>query len=134
MPLNPPDPASLDDWTATALENNPAILSAKYNVDIARKEIERQDAADSPAIDLVGSYSFARSDADAGVNSNNGVLGVQLSLPLYTGGGVQAATRQARFQYEAAQDVLEQTRRAVQAQVRNGYRGVLATISRVRAE
>jgi len=133
VPLNPPDPASLDDWTATALENNPAILSAKYNVDIARKEIERQDAADSPAIDLVGSYSFARSDADAGVNSNNGVLGVQLSLPLYTGGGVQAATRQARFQYDAAQDVLEQTRRAVQAQVRNGYRGVLATISRVRA-
>jgi outer membrane protein len=133
VPLNPPDPASLDDWTATALKNNPAILSAKYNVDIARKEIERQDAADSPAIDLVGSYSFARSDADAGVNSNNGVLGVQLSLPLYTGGGVQAATRQARFQYDAAQDVLEQTRRAVQAQVRNGYRGVLATISRVRA-
>jgi outer membrane protein len=126
VPLNPPDPASLDDWTATALENNPAILSAKYNVDIARKEIERQDAADSPAVDLVGSYSLARSDADAGVNSNNGVLGVQLSLPLYTGGG-------ARFQYDAAQDVLEQTRRAVQAQVRNGYRGVLATISRVRA-
>ena len=133
VPLNPPDPASLDEWTATALENNPGIISAKYNVDIARKEIDRQDAADSPAVDLVGSYSFARSDADAGVNSNNGVLGVQLSLPLYTGGGVQAATRQARFQYDAAQDVLEQTRRAVQAQVRNGYRGVLATISRVRA-
>ena len=133
VPLKPPAPASLDEWTATALENNPSIISAKYDAEIAKKEIERQDAGDSPALDLVGSYALSRSDADAGINSNNGIIGVQLSLPLYTGGGVQAATRQARHQYDAAQDVLEQTRRAIREQVRNGYRGVLATISRVRA-
>ncbi len=133
VPLKPPAPASLDEWTETALTNNPAIISAKYNVDIAKKEIAFQDAADSPALDLVGSYALSRSDADAGVDSNNGIVGVQLSIPLYTGGGVQAATRQARHQYDAAQDVLEETRRSVQAQVRNGYRGVLSTISQVRA-
>jgi outer membrane protein len=133
VPLKPPAPASLDEWTAIALENNASILSAKYDADIAKKEIERQDAGDSPALDLVGSYALSRSDADAGIHSNNGIVGVQISLPLYTGGGVQAATRQARHQYDAAQDVLEQTRRAVREQVRNGYRGVLATISRVRA-
>jgi outer membrane protein len=133
VPLKPPAPASLDEWTETALTNNPAIISAKYNVDIAKKEIAFQDAADSPALDLVGSYALSRSDADAGVDSNNGIVGVQLSIPLYTGGGVQAATRQARHQYAAAQDVLEETRRSVQAQVRNGYRGVLSTISQVRA-
>ena len=133
VPLKPPAPASLDEWTAIALENNPSIISAKYNVDIAKKEIERQDAADSPALDLVGSYALSRSDADFGTDSNNGLIGVQLSLPLYTGGGVQAATRQARFQYGAAQDNLEETRRSIREQVRNGYRGVLATISRIRA-
>lgn len=133
FPLNPPQPASLDEWTSMALENNPSVISAKYDAEIAKKEIERQDAGDSPALDLVGSYALARSDADAGIHSNNGILGVQLSLPLYTGGGVAAATRQARHQYDASQDVLEQTRRAVQLQVRNGYRGVLANISRVEA-
>jgi len=61
------------------------------------------------------------------------VVGLQLAWPLYTGGGVAAATRQARFQLEAAQEVLEQRRRAVQTQVRNAYRGVLASISRVQA-
>jgi len=133
FPLDPPEPASPDEWTSTAMENNPAIISAKYNVDIAKKEIERQDAADSPALDLVGSYALSRSDADFGTDSNNGLIGVQLSLPLYTGGGVQASTRQARHQYQAAQDNLEQTRRSVRAQVRDGYRGILAIISRVRA-
>ncbi|MGB5744650.1 MAG: TolC family outer membrane protein [Sedimenticolaceae bacterium] len=131
--LKPPQPASLDEWTATALQNNPGVISAKYDAEIALKEIDRQDAADSPALDLVGSYSVDRSDADTGIDSNDAIIGLQLSIPLYTGGGVQAATRQARFQYQAAQDVLEQRRRAVETQVRNAYRGVLASISLVKA-
>ena len=40
VPLKPPTPASLDEWTETALTNNPAIISAKYDVDIAKKEID----------------------------------------------------------------------------------------------
>jgi outer membrane protein len=131
--LKPPQPASLDEWTETALQNNSGVISAKYDAEIALKEIERQDAGDSPALDLVGSYSIDRTDADVGVDRNDAIIGLQLSIPLYTGGGVQAATRQARFQYQAARDVLEQRRRAVETQVRNAYRGVLASISLVKA-
>lgn len=129
----PPQPANLDEWTETALGNNPAILSARYDVDIARKEIKRQAAGDSPTLDLVGSYAVSGSDAFGSTDSKDGVIGLQLNMPLYTGGGVDAATRQARFRLEAAQEVLEQQRRAVQTQVRNAYRGVLANISRVQA-
>lgn len=131
--FDPPDPANLDEWTETALQNNPAIISARYDVDIARKEIERQDAGDSPTLDLVGSYGVSGSNADAGTDAKDAVIGLQLAWPLYTSGGVAAATRQARFQLQAAQDVLEARRRAVQTQVRNAYRGVLASISRVQA-
>lgn len=133
IPLNPPTPASLDEWTDTALQNNPGVRSAKFDVEIARKQIELIDAGDAPAVDLVGSYSLLRSDAFGGTDANNAAIGVQLSLPLYTGGGVQAGTRQARYQYQAAQEVLEQRRRAVSTQVRNAYRGVLSSISRVHA-
>jgi outer membrane protein len=133
LKLQPPQPASIDEWTATAASNNPNVVSAEYDADIAKKEIERQDAGDSPAIDLVGSYGIARSNADSATDANTGSIGVQLSLPFYTGGGVQSATRQARFRHEAAQQVLEQQRRAAETQVRNGFRGVNASISRVRA-
>ena len=54
-------------------------------------------------------------------------------MPLYTGGGVDAATRQARHRFQAAQDQLEARRRSVQTQVRNAYRGVVASISRAEA-
>ena len=133
IPMAPPNPASLDDWSEIALRNNPVIQSAKLDKEIARKQIELQDAGDSPTLDLVGSYSIAGSNSDTGTDSNTAAIGVQLSLPLYTGGGVQASTRQARFQYVAAQEVLEQRRREVQTQVRNAYRGVVSSISRVEA-
>ena len=133
LPLNRPDPDSVEEWTTTALQNNPGIISAKYNADIAKKEIEFQDAGDSPTLDLVGSYGVSGNNSDRQLESNDGVIGVQLTIPLYTGGGVAAATRQARFQYEASKEQLEQQRRAVQTQVRNGYRGVLASISKVQA-
>lgn len=133
IPLVSPQPDSLEAWTKTALQNNPGIQSAIYDVAIARKQIKLADAGDSPAVDLVGSYGLARSNSDFGTDSNNGLVGLQLSLPLYTGGGVAASTRQARFQYEAAQEVLEQQRRAIQTQVRNAYRGVVSSISRVDA-
>ncbi|MCG6967993.1 MAG: TolC family outer membrane protein [Chromatiaceae bacterium] len=131
--LKPPQPASLDEWTELALQNNPGVISAKYQAEIAKKQIELQDAGDSPTLDLVGSYGLTRSNADFATDVNDALIGVQLNVPLYTGGGVDALTRQARFQYEAAQELLEERRRAVQAQVRNAYRGVLASISRVKA-
>ncbi len=131
--MDPPTPASLDEWSATALANNPGIVSARYDADIARKQIQLQRAGHHPSIDLVGSYGLARSDSVFGTDVDTGTIGIQLSLPLYSGGGVMAATRQARFQFEAAQEVLEQRRRAVQTQVRNAYRGVVSSISRVEA-
>ncbi len=133
VPMLSPEPASLEEWSKTATSTNPGIVSARYDADIARKQIRLQDAGDSPAVDLVGSYAMGRSGSDFGTDQNTATIGVQLNWPLYTGGGVSAATRQARYQYEAAQEVLEQRRRSVQTQVRNAYRGVESSISRVKA-
>ena len=114
-------------------ERTPEAVHARYDAEIARKEIEVAEAGDSPALDLVGSYGINRTNADFGSDSNSALVGLQISLPLYTGGGVQASARQARYRYEAAQEVLEQRRRAVQTQVGNAYRGVVSSVSRVAA-
>jgi outer membrane protein len=133
LPLNNPEPVSLDVWADTALANNPGVVSARFDAEIAKKQIAFEDAADSPALDLVGSYGTSFSNARNGIDARSGVIGLQLSIPLYTGGGVQASTRQARHQYSAAQELLERRRREVRTQVRNAYRGVLSSISRVNA-
>ena len=133
VPLDPPAPAEIDEWSQTALQNNPAVQSAMEAAEAARKEIEVQRSGNYPTVDLVGGYQLARSDASRSVDANTASIGIQLAMPLYTGGGVAAATRQAQYNFEAAQETLDQQRRAVDKEVRNAYRGVTASIEGVKA-
>ncbi len=131
IPLDLPAPADLDEWSEQALRNNPGVQSAQQAVETARTEIEVQRSGHFPAVDMVGAYQLSRSSEDRDVDTTS--LGVQLAVPLYAGGGISAATRQARHNLTASQDVLDQQRRAVDRQVRDAYRGVESTISRVQA-
>jgi len=133
IPLVSPSPADLGEWTSSALRNNPGIQSAKLAASIAQKNISAQNAGHYPTVDLVGALNRSRSDSPLGTDVDTASIGVQLAVPLYSGGGVTAATRQARHQYVAAQETLDQQRRAVSRQVRDAYRGIDTSISRVQA-
>lgn len=132
FPLEPPVPADVDDWSSMALENSPSVQSASHTTQISQKEIDVQASGHYPTLDLVGSYGIARGDNDfAAPDVDRAVIGLEFDVPIYTGGGVTAATQQARYQLSASQEVLDQTRRLVDKQVRNAYRTVHASISAV---
>ncbi len=133
IPLNPPEPQDMEQWGERAQQQNLSIQAATYSAEAAKQEIEVQTAGDSPRVSLVGSHEFDHTDYDYGNDTNTTAIGVQLELPLYTGGGVAAATRQARFQYQAALEALDKERRSVRRQVRDAYRGIEASISAVEA-
>lgn len=128
-----PTPADLDHWSQVALDNNPGVVAARHALEVARQEIEAQRSGHYPTVDLVGSYGVSRTDAVTGSDADSASIGVQLAVPLYAGGGISAATRQARYNEQAAREVLEQQRRSVSRQVRDAYRGMEASISRVEA-
>lgn len=133
LPLSPPQPQNPEQWANTAQTENLSLQAANYGVDIARLNIDVQDSGDSPTLDLVGSHSLDLSNDKNGSDLHTTVIGLQLNLPLYTGGAVNSRTRQARFDYEAAQQSLDQQRRSVNRSVRDAYRGVMSSISRVEA-
>lgn len=133
IPLLPPNPASLDEWSVMGLENSPSIKAASDATQIAQKEIDVQYSGHYPTLDAYGNYGLSRSSSDFGSDVNSGNIGLLLNVPLYTGGGVSAATRQARAELIAAQERLDQARREVDRQVRNAYRTVHASISAVRS-
>ena len=133
IPLDPPVPASLDEWSVMGLENSPAIKAASDATQIAQKEIDVQYSGHYPTLDAYGSYGLARSNSDIGTDANTGSVGLLLSVPLYQGGGVDAATRQAKAELIASQERLDQARRQVDRQVRNAYRTVHASISAVKS-
>lgn len=133
LPLNPPQPQNPETWADTAQTQNLSLQAALYGVNFTRMNIALQDAGDSPTVDLVGSHALNLSGSRHGTDAQTTTIGLQLNVPLYTGGAVSSRTRQARFDYQAAQENLDKQRRSVNRTVRDAYRGVMSSISTVEA-
>ncbi|MGV6827690.1 MAG: TolC family outer membrane protein [bacterium] len=133
MPLTPPDPAEIDEWSDMALKNSPIVQASSHATQIAQREIDRQHAGHYPTLDLFAGYSTNRTGRNEVSDSDDAQIGVLLDVPLYQGGGVSAATRKARQDLMVSQENLDNTRRLVDREVRDSYRGVQASISGVRA-
>jgi len=135
LPLKLPEPLNIDQWAKSSLQSNPAIQAALFSTDIARKNVEVQRSGHYPTVDLVGSHSMDRTNSTStlSADADTSSIGVQFNLSLYAGGGVTSRTKQALLELEAAQSSLDQLRRSVNRQVRDAYRGVVASISTVEA-
>lgn len=107
--LPPLEPAELDAWLDLARERNPSIQAQRLSVEAARHNVSIARAGFQPTVDAVASVSRNKSDTTATLNQeiNQRILGVQLSIPLYAGGGVLARARQAKASLAREQSLLE---------------------------
>lgn len=138
IPLNKPTDGELEDWVATALEMSPSVRAQQQQLESARYSAKAAWAGHLPTLDLSGGYDKSLTgDGERFPNDRldpvSKSLGLTLSVPLYAGGATQAGYKQAVANRDAAEDGLEQTRRAVTRQTRSAYRSVIAGISSVEA-
>jgi len=133
LPLAPPEPNDIDAWADTALRKNFAIVAASEAAASAKTAIEIEKSGWYPSLDLQAGYDMARSGAEFNTDSNAGFVGLTLTVPIYQGGAVASRTRQAGYNFRAAQDQLDQTRRKVDQQVKDAFRGILSSIEDVKA-
>ncbi len=134
----PPAPAVMSDWTARAQSSNYAVLAQELGLDIARREIDRYRVATAPTLDLVGSYG-ANWDSDkisrsGGTDrSTNGVIGLQLSIPLYTGGDRSSRLREAIALRDRESYTLESAKRDSVQQAKQAFLGVQSGAAQITA-
>jgi outer membrane protein len=133
IPLSKPNPANIDEWVSTALEQNPQVMAALDAVSAARKDIELERSGHFPSLDLTANLINSDSGSRTGMDTDSSSIGLQLSLPIYAGGAVSSRTRQAHHQFQASSEELEQVRRSVRRDVSDYYRGVLSSISQIQA-
>tara|TARA_B100001750_G_scaffold244930_1_gene263354 strand:- start:995 stop:2404 length:1410 start_codon:yes stop_codon:yes gene_type:complete len=143
LPLIMPNPQSESDWVETSLEQNLSYLSAQVGVEIAKSEIKIQRSGHLPTIGIQASKRDIDTDSfrsDSGneytpadnENINEGV-GVQLNLPLYSGGQVTSRVRQAVARHRASKEKLERVARETTRIARDSYLGVISGIATVKA-
>ena len=135
LQLSAPMPANLDDWTRKAEQASPEIRAMQARLDAARREVSKAQAGHLPTVDAVAQWSNSGSENITRVNSRfeNKTIGLQLNIPLYSGGYVNSTIRQAVAEQTRAEESLEALRRDLGVRVHKEFRGVSEGVLRVRA-
>jgi outer membrane protein len=142
--LATPDPSNEDRWVDMALQQNLSLVSSRLAADIARENVSAARGGHFPTLDLVasryknsvgGEYTNANGTpyGSTSLDQYQNVIGLQISVPIYTGGMVSSQVRQAVYQHRAAKERVERVARQTEHDARDAYLGVLSEISHVRA-
>lgn len=140
-----PQPADRSAWVEFALANNFDLKASQYAEEAARQNAKARRLAHAPTISGNASYQDFETDGTrfqdpAGLflfppnqDQDRTVWGVELSVPLYTGGGLSAERRRAAQQFNAArEDRINLTRQTV-TNARSLHMTVVNDVARVKA-
>jgi outer membrane protein len=124
------DLASLDSnlgfWLNEAEINSPLIKTKKLEVKTAEKSVSQRKGGYLPQVSLI----VQRQDTDVGfdnmpmMRSDNTFIGLDVSVPIYSGGSKRALLREAKSFEQIAISELRQVQLDVSARVRAAYLAV----------
>ncbi len=130
-----PNPDNVESWIALARSDSHEIAAARQEVQIERRELQKQGAVRYPSISLVGSRNYSESDNNYTIGSTYDTysISLQMTMQLYSGGYVSAAVRQAAAKRLKAQEQLSWQERGVESNVRKYFNGVMSSVSQITA-
>jgi outer membrane protein/protease secretion system outer membrane protein len=135
LQLIPPNPAVLEEWIERGEETSPELRNLKAQREVVQQQIEKALAGHHPTLDLIAQQSRSVSENVLAPSSQytNLQIGLQLTIPIYAGGGVNAAVREARANREKIDQQHEAARRNLGLQIQKEFQSVTEGIARVRA-
>jgi outer membrane protein len=130
--------SALDRWIAQAAARNPTLLAQAATVDVAHREAEKFRVSASPSVDIVAKLGRDRlfGSGDFGTASNTtsgGMIGVQLTVPVFTGGFRSAQRQEALHLADQAHDEEALARQRIALQTRAAWLGCAIGAGRVAA-
>ena len=128
-------PGNLDEWSMLAQGNSAEIRSRRKAYEFASLEVDRNRAGHYPQLDLVARSSRAENETISQLNQKDSInaVGVQLNIPLFAGGRVNALTGQAVANRERAQAELDAAVNEVLIEVRRQFMAVETGGSKIAA-
>lgn len=131
----PEESFDFESWVGLAMANNAQILTQRFTVTASDESVRRSRAGHMPELDLIVNYGRNSSDSVNTINQRNtqGVVGVQLRVPLYSGGGVSATTSQAAANFERARADLDARTNEVLVELRKQFDLVRSNTAKIRA-
>lgn len=133
--LESPQPANVEQWLEFAISNNPQLKAREAAYDVAQKEVYKHFASHLPTLDIVASRGKNENPSYTLIDNTNwsNTVGLQLSIPIFSGGTTQSRVNQASALKERSRNEMEAASRAVIQSVRQEYLNVVSGISQVKA-
>ncbi|MGC3835731.1 TolC family protein [Moritella viscosa] len=131
-----------DNWLDIANNQNLSIQIQRIAKQIAEGNVDLANSTDNISLNLVANagakytdYGNDNNNGGAGAENtvSSGNVGIKFSMPLYTGGAVTSAEKQAVYQVTASQEQLTKASREVQTKIRTYYNNVTAALSSIKA-
>lgn len=139
----PPVPGQSDQWVADAVTRHPAIRALQHAMDATAKNIASQWANHLPQLSLQMTGIYAK---NGGFDNRQlepytvGSLGLQLNVPLFSGGSVRAGEREAvarfemvKYKHMAKQREIERETRTAYLSAQTGHSRIASTAREVEA-
>ena len=135
LPKEKPNPPNIESWINFSLEKNPEIIAAQHDIEIAAADIDKSIAGHYPTLDLIASKSYTESQNDYSVGSryDTNAIGLQLEVPIYYGGYVEANTKSSVAKFEQSKDEFLKKQREIKGNVRKYFHEIINGLSRLDA-
>jgi len=137
FPIATLEPSNVNEWVKIANENNLAIKIAQLDVDSKVQDAKAARSDYLPTVSLVASFNYSLSGNTAsffpGLAQERSSIGLNFTIPIFTGGLVGARTSQAYFNRDASQEALLKSQRDNIQGTRNAYRSVETDVKAVAA-
>lgn len=148
LPVLAPIPNDATAWVDTATQQNLNLLAVNQAVNAAGETLRQYRAGHAPTLDAVASYRKGDNDSLGFANSmdipgvplpryngsvEQGSVGLQLNIPIYSGGLTSSQSRQAFHQLTQAEQQRESLRRQIVENTRNLHRAINTDIEQVQA-
>ena len=144
LPVLAPTPNDAKAWVDTAAKQNLNLLASNYAVSAAEETLRQRKAGHAPTLDAVAQYKKGDNDA-LGFNNPNPSgqpfggdveqrsVGLQLNIPLYSGGLTSSQVRESYSRLSQSEQQREALRRQVVENTRNLHRAVNTDVEQVQA-
>jgi protease secretion system outer membrane protein len=137
LPAGTPIPPERDlsYWTDIAREANPELAARLAAVNVAEAQADSQRAGHYPTLSLTSQLSRRenRQYQEQDPRQDAYYVGVQLDIPLYSGGAVRASVAKAEAQVAGAQSDYDVQRQQLAEDIEADYLGVVAGFAKSKA-
>lgn len=143
IPIETPTPNDAQAWVNTATQQNLPLLASYHAVTAAEETILQHKSGHAPTLDVVASYRKGDNDNFGYSNSTElgrtdyqddiaqGSIGLELNIPLFSGGMTQSKVRESTERLYQTQSEQEDLRREVALKARNYHRAINSDIEQI---